>query len=52
MVKPIDIEELILRVQVLLKRSKSANEKRIQIGDLVLNYNQMSVTMKRKKYIP
>ena len=50
MVKPIDIEELILRVQVLLKRSKSANEKRIQIGDLVLNYNQMSVTRKEKVY--
>ena len=50
MVNPIDIEELILRVQVLLKRSKSANEKRIQIGDLVLNYNQMSVTRKEKVY--
>lgn len=50
MVKPIDIEELILRIQVLLKRSNVTNEKRIQIGDLVLNYNQMSVTRKEKVY--
>ena len=39
MVKPINIEEMLLRVQVLLRRSKSASEKKIQIGDLLLNYN-------------
>ena len=39
MVKPIDIEEMLLRIQVLLRRSKSASEKKIQIGDLLLNYN-------------
>ncbi len=50
MVKPIDIEELLLRVQVLLRRSKSASEKKIQIGDLLLNYNQLSVIKKDKVY--
>lgn len=50
MVKPIDMEELILRVQVLLRRSKSIAERKIQIGDLVLNYDQMSVTRKEKIY--
>ena len=50
MVKPINMEELILRVQVLLRRSQSANEKKIRIGDLVLDYNQMSVTKKEKIY--
>ena len=43
MVKP-------LRVQVLLRRSKSASEKKIQIGDLLLNYNQLSVIKKDKVY--
>lgn len=50
MVKPINIEEMLLRVQVLLRRSKSASEKKIQIGDLLLNYNQLSVIKKDKVY--
>ena len=50
MVKPIDIEEMLLRIQVLLRRSKSASEKKIQIGDLLLNYNQLSVIKKDKTY--
>ena len=50
MVKPINIEEMLLRVQVLLRRSKSASEKKIQIGDLLLNYNQLSVIKKDKTY--
>lgn len=50
MVKPIDIEEMLLRVQVLLRRSKSASEKKIQIGDLLLNYNQLSAIKKDKVY--
>jgi DNA-binding response OmpR family regulator len=50
MVKPIDIEEMLLRIQGLLRRSKSASEKKIQIGDLLLNYNQLSVIKKDKVY--
>lgn len=50
MVKPINIEEMLLRIQVLLRRSKSASEKKIQIGDLLLNYNQLSVIKKDKVY--
>ena len=50
MVKPIDIEEMLLRIQVLLRRSKSASEKKIQIGELLLNYNQLSVIKKDKVY--
>ncbi len=51
MVKPINIEELLLRVQVLLRRSQSANERKIRIGDLVLDYDGLSVTRKEKTYI-
>lgn len=51
MVKPIDIDELILRVNALLRRSNSTNEKKIQIGDLVLDYDQMSVSKNGKHYL-
>ncbi|MGM9876938.1 MAG: response regulator transcription factor [Bacilli bacterium] len=50
MVKPIDIEELMLRVKVLLKRANMAHEKKIKIGKLVLNYNQLSVIKEEKSY--
>lgn len=50
MVKPINLEELLLRIQVLLRRSQSANEKKIRVGDLVLEYNKLSITKKNKVY--
>lgn len=50
MVKPIDIEELSLRVRALLRRSRMTNEKRIVIGELILNYDQLSVTRGEKNY--
>ena len=50
MVKPVDMEEMILRVSVLLKRVKSANKIRIVIDDLVIDYDQLSVTKHGKVY--
>lgn len=50
MVKPIDIEELPLRVKALLKRANVASEKKIKAGDLELDYNQLSVVYKNKNY--
>lgn len=50
MVKPIDLEELLLRVKVLLKRANSANEKKLIIGNLILDYKQMSVKYKENNY--
>ena len=44
MVKPIDINELILRVNALLRRSKIANERRLVIGSTVLDSDAFSVT--------
>ncbi len=44
MVKPIDINELILRVNALLRRSKIANERKIVIGDTVLDSEAFTVT--------
>jgi len=44
--KPIDEEEMLLRIKALLRRAKIANERRIVIGDVVLDYD--SFTVKRK----
>ena len=50
MVKPVDMEEMILRVSVLLKRVKSANKRKIVIGDLIIDYDQLSVKKHGKVY--
>lgn len=50
MVKPINIEELILRVKSLLKRSKSTNEKIIKIGDVELDYDRLEIKKQDKLY--
>ena len=50
MVKPIDMEELLLRVKVLLKRANAANEQKLIIGNLIIDYKQMSVLYKGKNY--
>ena len=49
-VKPIDIEELPLKVKALLKRANTASEKKIEIGDLVIDYNQLSIKKGNKEY--
>ncbi len=43
MVKPVDEEEMILRIAALLRRSKIASEHRLVIGDTELDYDQMTV---------
>lgn len=50
MVKPINMEELLLRVKVLLKRANAANEQKLIIGNLIIDYKQMSVLYKGKNY--
>ncbi|EGD48078.1 two component transcriptional regulator, winged helix family [Ruminiclostridium papyrosolvens DSM 2782] len=43
MIKPINLKEMILRVNALLRRSKIANEKRLIVGKTVLDYSQMTI---------
>lgn len=43
MVKPIDLEELVLRVEALLRRSQLNNANELCIGNLVLRQDEMSV---------
>ena len=42
--KPIDDEEMLLRIKALLRRAKIANERRIVVGDVVLDYDSLTVT--------
>lgn len=43
MVKPIDMNEMILRVAALLRRAKITNEHKLVIGDIVLDYDNLSI---------
>ncbi len=44
MIKPVDDEEMLLRIKALLRRAKIANEKKIVIGDLVIDYDSLTVS--------
>ncbi|SET82109.1 DNA-binding response regulator, OmpR family, contains REC and winged-helix (wHTH) domain [Natronincola peptidivorans] len=43
MVKPIDMDEMILRVAALLRRSRIINDQRLVIGEVELDYNALTV---------
>lgn len=43
MVKPIDINEMMLRVGALLRRAKISNEHKLVIGNIILDYDSISV---------
>ena len=42
-VKPFDMEELLLRIGALLRRANIQNEKKLTIGSLTMNADEMSV---------
>jgi len=44
MTKPVDEEEMLLRIRALLRRARIVNERRIVIGDVVLDYDALTVT--------
>ena len=44
MVKPVDEEEMLLRIAALLRRSRIVNEHRLEIGNTVLDYDSLTVT--------
>jgi DNA-binding response OmpR family regulator len=43
MTKPIDTEELLLHVKALLRRAKIVSEKKLVVGDVVLDYDSYTV---------
>ena len=44
MTKPVDEEEMLLRIRALLRRAKIVSERRIELGGVVLDYDALSVT--------
>lgn len=42
--KPIDEKEMLLRIKAVLRRAQIVNEQRIMIGDVILDYNSMTVS--------
>lgn len=44
MTKPVDETEMLLRIRALLRRARIASERRIVVGDVVLDYDSMTVT--------
>ena len=43
MVKPIDVNEMVLRVGALLRRSKSASSRKLTVGNTTLDYDTLTV---------
>lgn len=48
MVKPVDEEEMVLRIAALLRRSKIASEHKLVFGETQLNYDELTVKQKGK----
>ena len=44
MVKPIDVNEMIWRVEALLRRSKIISERKLKLGDTVFDYYSLTVS--------
>ncbi|MGL5346810.1 MAG: response regulator transcription factor [Peptostreptococcaceae bacterium] len=51
MVKPIDVNEMILRVNALLRRSKIVHDKKQIVGSTVLDYDSLTVTRNNESTI-
>lgn len=51
MIKPVNVKELLLRVSALLRRAKISAEKKIVVGNTVLNYDALTVTVHGKETI-
>ena len=49
MVKPIDVDELLLRIEALLRRARIEAEKRLVIGSVVLDAEEMSAYVDGKE---
>ena len=44
MTEPVDGEEFLLHVKALLRRAKIASERQLTVGDVVLDYDSLTVT--------
>jgi len=51
MVKPVNVNEMVLRVGALLRRSQIANERKLTIGSTVLECDSLVVTTEDEQFI-
>ncbi len=51
MVKPIDLNELILRIGALLRRAKIASSRRIEIGDFIMDADEHAAYLEGKEIV-
>ena len=51
MIKPINVKELVLRVEALLRRAKISSEKQIVVGSTILDYDALTVTLHGEEII-
>lgn len=51
MVKPVNVKELVLRVEALLRRAKIYSDKKIVVGSTMLDYDALTVTIHGKETI-
>ena len=49
MTKPVDTEEMLLRIKALLRRSRIVSERRLVIGEVELDYDALTVTRQEDK---
>jgi len=50
MIKPISLREMVLRVKALLRRAQIANEKKLVIGNTILDYNALTVKVNEETF--
>ncbi len=51
MVKPIDVNEMVLRVSALLRRAKIISERKITVGNTILDYDALTVTFNNEEIL-
>jgi DNA-binding response OmpR family regulator len=48
MTKPVDEEEMILRIKALLRRAQIASEHKLAVGEVILDYDALTVSLRDK----
>ncbi|MGN0243835.1 MAG: response regulator transcription factor [Lachnospiraceae bacterium] len=51
MVKPINVNEMVLRVQALLRRAQMINERRLVIGNTIMEIDSLTVTTENESFV-
>jgi len=51
MVKPININEMVLRVQALLRRTQMINDRRLIMGNTIMECDSLKVTTEKESFI-